>query len=447
MKTSVEALSEVELKVEVEISSAEVDKEFVRQVGKVGKRARIKGFRPGKAPRAIIEKHYGSSISAETTRSLITRTLDGVLDSLERKPLGEPAIEPGVARQGEPLKYAVRVQVKPVVKIHSWEGIEVAVPPAVVEERQVDARIGELQLRAKERVPVEDRGADTRDIVVANLEGHLEGERDPRLDAREIEITIGEGRMIPGFEDQLMGARPGQELVVETAFPDDYHQAELAGRPARWDVAVTQVFTEELPDIDDDLAQDQGFESLDELRADIFQQLLRAANKQRDEDIEKRVMAVLLERNRFPLPPALQQAALQERAHQFMSLLQMQGMGRDQAMEIINSNIQDLARASDLAVRRQLALEAFADAQGIDVDDDEVSDEIVKRIQERGESAAKLYARSEMRETLRMEMIQRRAIDRIKAEAIVTDAAPDDTSSAEDPDTGASGAADEEKQG
>ena len=425
MKTSVEALSEVELKIEVEIPSDRVDREVGRQVGKVGQRARVNGFRPGKAPKALIRKQYGSTIAVEAARALISDSLGAVLDGLDRSPLGEPAIEPGLAQEGEPLKYTVRVQVKPALDIHSWEGIEVSVPPVVVSDEQVAERIAELQRRYTERVPVEDRGADTGDIVVANFEGYLDGARNPRLDGTDVEMKLGSGRMIPGFEDQLMGARAGDKVTVEAAFPDSYGASDLAGKTGRWEVEVLQHLTEEVPAADDDFAQDHGHANLAALEADTRAKIAAEADKDRASAAEQRVVGVLLERNQFKIPPVLHQAAMEERARGMLQILRMQGADQQTAIDIINSNLDGLARAAETTVRRHLALEAFAKAQGIDVDDDALSAAIVERIAQGGEHAAKLYEKPEMRETLRTEMIQRQALDRILASAHIVDEKPE----------------------
>lgn len=432
MKTSVETLSEVEVKVDVEIPTADVDREYARQLGLFGKRARVKGFRPGKAPRSLIEKTYGASVSAETSRTLINESLKEVLEGLERKAIGEPAVEPGVARQGEPLKYAVRVQVKPQVEIHSWEGIEVGVPPVAIDDAAVDAEIAERRDAQKERVPIEDRALDTGDIVIADFEGYLEGERDLRLDGSDIEIRIGSGNMIPGFEDQLIGAKVGDKVTVETAFPDDYHHQPLAGKPGRWLVEVKQAFIEEVPELDDDFAGDLGFDDVAALREDIRAKLAAEREKDRQQSIERKVMEVLLERNQFMVPPIMLRAALEERARNVVRMMQMRGIDQKTAIELVNQNVNELSAAAEGTVRWQLALEAFANQQAIDVDDDALSAEVVERIARHGESVAKLYEKVELRETLRMELIERRALERIVAKARVVDAQPEDGDKTED---------------
>jgi|GEM_PF-1460168 len=424
MKTNVEALSEVEIKVEVEIPAETVDREYSRQVSRFGKRSRIKGFRAGKAPKALIRKQFGSSIAAETARNLISKTIGEVLEGLEQTPLGEPAIEPGLAQEGAPLTYALRVQVKPSLEIHSWEDIEVSVPPIVVDDATVSERLTELQNRHKERVPVEDRATDTGDIVIVDLEGFLEGAPDPRLGGSDVEVRIGAGRMIPGFEDQLIGARVGETVEVSAAFPDDYGPADLSGKEASWNVTINQHFVEEVPEADDDFAVDLGHDDLNALLADLREKLHAEQLATRKGDLERRVIEVLLERNEFKVPPVLQQAAMEERARHMLQLLRMQGADQETAIEIINSNLEGLSRTAETSVRRQLALEAFALAQGLEADDEALSAEIARLIEEQGEQTARLYEKEEMRETLRMEMTQRAALAKIVEAAHVIEEKP-----------------------
>lgn len=424
MKTTVEALSEVEIKVEVEIPAETVDREYSRQLAQFGRRSRIKGFRPGKAPKALIRKTYAPSIAAETARHLISNSIGEVLEGLEQTPLGEPAIEPGVAEEGQPLTYALRVQVKPSLEIHSWEDIEVSVPAIAIDDAAVTERLNELRERQKERVPVEDRASDTGDILVVDLEGFLEGEADPRLGGNDVEVKLGAGRMIPGFEDQLMGARAGETVEVEATFPDDYGPTDLSGKSAKWNVAVREHFVEELPEADDDFAVDNGHASLEAMMADLREKLTADALASRKGDVERRVIDVLLERNAFKVPPVLHQAAMEERARHMLQLLRMQGADQQTAIEIINSNLEGLSKTAETSVRRQLALEAFALAQGLEADDEALSGEIARLIEEQGEQTARLYEKEEMRETLRMEMTQRAALAKIVEAAHVIEEKP-----------------------
>lgn len=424
MKTSVQVVSEIEVLIEVEVPSDKVKKELDRQLGHFSKRARVRGFRPGKAPKSMVRKTFAQEIASETTRKLINDSFSNAVENAgEHRIVGQPKVEPGVVKAGEPFKYAVRAQVKPRIEVHSWKNIEVAVPLQPVEGELIDKRVAALQESHKERVPVEDRASDTGDIVVIDTTGWVEGERDTRLDMQAFELKLGEGRMIPGFEDELLGLSPGDEKGFDITFPEDYGGG-LAGKPARFEVEVQSVLKEELPDLDDDFAQDLGFETLDDLREDIHGKLEADADTRRKDEAERRILAVVLERNQFSVPPAMVEDFLGERARGLVRMFQAQGVPQDEAIKLVERNLDSLRAAADFQVRRHLVLEAIARQEKIDVDEEELSAAIVDKIKERGEKVAKLYENSDMREAERLDMIEKKALALLIESASVVDAPP-----------------------
>lgn len=425
MKTSVQVVSEIEVLIEVELPSDKVDKELDRQLGDFSKRARVKGFRPGKAPKDLVRKSFAQEIATEAMRRLVNDSFRQATENVgEHRIVGEPQVEPGVVRGGEAFKYAVRAQVKPRIEVHSWKNVEVAVPAAVVDGAEVDKKVAALQEKQKERVPVEDRASDTGDVIVIDTTGWVEGNRDTRLDMKGFEVKIGEGRMIPGFEDEVRGLSVGETKTFDITFPEDYG-AGLAGKPARFEARVQGLFAEELPDLDDAFAEDLGFESLDALRQDIHDKLQQEADVRRKDETERRLMAVVLERNQFQVPPAMVESYLGERARNLVQLFRQQGLSQDQAINLVERNLEGLQAAADYQVRRHLVLEAIARQEKIDVDEDELAAAIVAKIQDRGEKAAKVYERPEMREAERLDMIEKKALAALIESASIIDAAPE----------------------
>jgi len=428
MKTSVQVVSEIEVLIEVELPSDKVGKELDRQLGEFSKRARVRGFRPGKAPKDLVRKQFAGEMANEAVKRLINESFSAAVDSVgEHRLVGEPQVEPGVVRPGEPFKYAVRAQVKPKIEVHSWKGIEVAVTPKIVKGEEIDAKVAGFQEKGKERVPVEDRKSDTGDIIVIDTTGWVSGARDTRLDMTGFEVKIGEGRMIPGFEDEVRGLSVGESKTFDINFPEDY-SAGLAGKPARFEARVQGVFAEELPDVDDDFATDLGFENLEEMRKDIHDKLAKEADVRREDETERRVMAVVLERNQFAVPPAMVDQHLGDRARSLVQMFQQQGMSRDQAIQLVERNVEGLRVAADYQVRRHLVLEAIARQEKIDVDEEELAAALVGKIQERGEKAAKIYERPEMREAERLDMIERKALAVLIEGASIVDAEPEPVS-------------------
>lgn len=424
MQTSVQVVSEIEVRIEVEIPADRVGKELDRQLGEFGKKARVRGFRPGKAPKDLVKKSFAQEIATEATRKLINETFKDAADKVGDRMVGEPQVEPGIAKHGEPLKYAIRAQVKPRVEVHSWQNVEVAVAPAIVPQAEVDKKLAALQDRHKERVPVEDRAADTGDIIIIDTTGHVNGDRDKRLDMKAFEVQLGSGQTIPGFEDELMGLRVGDDKAFDITFPADYGAPGLAGASARFECHVTALMREDAPALDDDFAQDLGFTDMEALRADTAQKLQAEADKTRKSDAERKVVSVVLERNQFPVPPAMIEAYATERARYFLRMFRAQGMSEDQAMRFVEQNWKMFNQLGEFEVRKALVLEAIARQEKLDIEDEELSNAIVERIQEHGEKAGKIYERLEMREALRQEMLEKKAMAHLMASAILVDEEP-----------------------
>lgn len=426
MKASFQPISEIEVRIDVELPADRVDRELAKQLAAFGRRARVKGFRAGKAPRDLVKKSFGGDIAAEATRALINDAFAEALDSVGKdRVVGQPSVEPGIAREGEPLKFAIKAEVKPQVEIHSWKDIEVAVAPALVTAEAVNSSIAAVQARHKERVPVEGRTADTNDICSVSFKGWLNGERDSRLDANDLEVTIGAGNMIPGWEDELVGLNQGETKSFDIVFPEDYRATDLAGKSATFEVTLNTLSVDEVPELDDEFAKDAGYDSFDDLREKTAAKIEKDLQERRDQDIEKNVIRVLLERNVFAVPPSMVESFAQERARNLLQFWRMQGLPESRAMQFLEQNWQGIMQQAQAEVRRHLALEALARQERIEVSDDELSEAIVERIKEHGERAAKVYERPDMREALMSDISAKKTLAAIISHASIVDAAPE----------------------
>jgi trigger factor len=431
MRTSFETVSDVELKVTVELPAESVNAEFARQLKGVRKQARIKGFRAGKAPANMVKRLYADYLASETARALISETVGKALEDVPRQVLGDPAFEPAVAAEGQPLNYTIHLQVKPEVTIDGWEAMEIAVEAALLDEGAVDARIEQTREQHKEQVPVEDRGADTGDVLNCHCDGSIDGEPDPRMHVHELPVTLGTTELIPGFTDELMGGKAGDERTFDLTFPDDYFAEDLAGKVATFTVKINEHFVEELPDLDDDFAKDAGHDSMQAFRDSITEELQAAADKQRGRDIEERLVALLLERNVFQAPPVMVQSQMEFQARQMFQMFQMQGLPPDKARSILESSRDSMAADAARVVQRYLALEALAKQQELDVDDAAIDAEIAERTKDAPDHVKEQYGTDDVRRSVKLELVERAALDLIKERAIISDAPPSDPGDAE----------------
>lgn len=430
MKTAVKKLNEIQVKVDVEIPAADVDREIERQLAMWRKQANIKGFRAGKAPKELVRRQYGMQAAAGATRALIDSTLREALVAAEVAPIGQPNVEPGVAAAGQTFQYSIILEVKPEVTVSNWEGLELSAPPADVQAEAIDAEIGRLQHSQRERVPVEDRAIDQNDMAVITFTGDIDGENDPRLSATEMDVRVGEGMLIPGFEDQLVGANTGDKRDVTVTFPEDYHAEDLAGKEAVFHVEIVRHMTEELPDLDDDFAQDLGHDDFNALRESVVEKLQKGLDSQRRAELERRAIAVLCERNTIPVPPSMTQMQLDATARRTLDMFRMQGMPEEQAMNYVRGNIESMGQNAEQAVRRYLLVEGFAEQEKITVTDEELNEEILRRV-EANEAREGQFDKDDEREILRMELREQRALDLIISKAIVSDLDPEEKTAEE----------------
>jgi trigger factor len=423
MKASVQTISEIEIRIDVEIPAAEVDRELEKQLGAAGRKARVKGFRPGKAPRDLVRKAMAGEIAAEATRALVNAHFTAALESVGKgRVVGQPQVEPGLAVEGQALAFAILAEVKPDLTVHSWEGLEIAAPSAEVTPEGLNERIDAVRNRHKERVPVEDRAADTGDVCLVDFTGELGGTPDPRLAATELEVKIGAGHMIPGWEDELVGLAIGATRRFDITFPADYRATDLAGQTATFEVTLRSLFAEEVPEVDDDLAKDAGYASVEDMQEKLREGLSKELASRRTAEIERRVVEVLLERNPFKVPRGLVESYAQDRARSLMQMWRMQGLPENRAMEFLQRNWEGINAKVVSEVRRDLVLEALARNERLEVSDDELSEAVVERIKEHGDRAGKVYERPEMREALLTDLTIRKALDLVISRASIVDA-------------------------
>jgi trigger factor len=426
MKASVQTISEIEIRIDVEVPAEEVDRELGKQLASAGRKARVKGFRAGKAPKDLVKKAMAAEIASEATRALINANFTSALETVGKgRVVGRPEVEPGLALEGEPLKFAIIAEVKPDVSVHSWKGLEISAPAADVTPAALSERVNAIRERHKERQAVDDRAADTGDVCVVDFSGELGGEADPRLGAKDFEVKLGSGNMIPGWEDELVGLALGATKRFDITFPGDYRAADLAGQQVTFEVTLKSLFQEEVPEVDDDFAKDAGYASVEDMQEKLRESLAKELSDRRNNEIERRVVQILLERNPFEVPKSLVEAYAQDRARGLIQMWRMQGLPEARAMEFLQRNWGGITERAGVEARRDLVLEALARQEKLEVSDDELSAAVVERIKEHGERAGKMYEKPEMREALLTELTAKKALELVRTHASIVDAAPE----------------------
>jgi trigger factor len=416
--TTVTELPESRVRVQAEVPSAEVERSVAQAAKRLGRGLRVPGFRAGKAPAPVIVQRMGrDAVLDEAVRDSIADWYTAALDAARVAPVGEPQLDLGdMPRQGEPLKFSIEIGVRPKAKLGEYRGLEVGRREPEVPGEAIDAELGRLRERSA-RLDTVTRPAGTGDFVVMDYRGTLDDEPFSGGEGRDQMVELGSGRLVPGFEDQLAGASAGEERTVTVTFPDDYPAKELAGREAQFAVSVKEVKAKELPELDDDLAIEAGFDTLDELREDIRSRLAEVDAARIEGEFREAALDSAVEGATVDIPDALVEARAREQWDQMLHSLSHQGITREAYMRISGSNEQEIVEQSkpdaEKALRREAVLAAIVEAEGIEPTDEEVLEAVESAAGERT-SPKKLLAR--LRSTgridaLREDLAQRKALE------------------------------------
>lgn len=383
--------SPVRHRIDVRLDAKRVRKAFDRAYRDLAKHARIKGFRPGKAPRKVLERLYGASVAEEIEHALVRESLADAISQTGLEPVTAPSIDAEPPRPDGDYAYVAHVEVKPPIALPDLEGLPARKPRVEVQDEEVDRELEQLRLH---HAPVVEEPEDTEaaqgHILSIDFVGRIDGEPFEGGSGRGVELEIGGGRFIAGFEEQLVGAKSGEDRGVEVTFPEDYGNPDLAGRRAVFDVHVAEVKKRQLPDLDDEFAKDLGdFETLEALRERIRQDLLEMRENAARAELQRSLMDVLVERTSFEVPPGLAEQQLERQLRQAAGRLSGSAP-EDQLRAQLERWREEWRPAAEREVREGLLLEAVARERAIEVSDEEVEAHIEKLATSQGLTAEKL---------------------------------------------------------
>ena len=374
--------SRVELVVEVDAATfaAAVDAAYKKDVKKIS----VPGFRKGKAPRALIEKTYGTGVFYETAMNDIYPTaLDAAIKESGYEYV-EDKIDLDVESVGpDGLVFKAVITVKPEVKLRGYKTLKAKKAKVEVTDEDVRAELTRLQERNARMVSVEDRAAEMGDTVTFDFEGFVDGVAFEGGKGENHALVLGSGQFIPGFEEQLVGAAVDAELDVNVTFPEEYHAAELAGKPAVFKCKVHKIEKKELPEIDDELIKDgTDFETVAEFKEDALKRLTEQREKVAQDAVDEQLVEGVIKSMKADIPAVMFEHAIDDRIQDFAYRLQSQGLSMDMYMQYTGMD-KDAFRDSfreqaEKQVKVRLALEAIAKKEKIKVTDEDIEAEYAK---------------------------------------------------------------------
>jgi trigger factor len=421
MQTSVKELPGSRVEVEVEVPPAAVEKGVNRAARSLAREMRLPGFRKGKAPPSLVIQRLGfGPVFDEALRDSLPEWYERALLDSRVSPVGDPSVEVVSApeAEGEPLRFKFEIGVRPKARLGDYKGLEVGRAEPDVPDDIVDREIERVREGFAKLEPVE-RPAAEGDALLIDFEGLLDGQAFEGGAASDYLLELGSGRLIEGFESQLTGAEPGEERRVEVTFPDDYQAEQLAGEDAVFTVKVKEVREKVLPELDDEFASEASeFDTVAELRADIEQRLGEAVGQRIEQEFRVAAIDAAVEGATMDLPDELALARASERLDRLERQLaqrgmdpagyfQMQGKTRDEVLEESKPD-------AVVELKREAVLAAIAEAEEIDVSDEEMVEALEHTAEHERTTPEKLLER--LRENGRDEMVRedirvRKAID------------------------------------
>lgn len=412
---------------EVEVDPQRVSKAFQRAWTDLGRRIRVPGFRPGKAPRSVLQKLYGTMVLGDLERQLVIESLPEALHQSGLEPVSEPAIDSGPPSEGAPYRYSARIEIRPVIELPTLEGLPAKRPTVSVSGADVEPVLEGLR---QSHAPLVEEPEETRaargHILTIDFTGRIDGVAFEGGSGQGVEVEIGSDRFIPGFEEQLVGAVSGERREVRCHFPEQYSRAELAGKEAVFDVSVGAIRRREIPALDDEFAKDVGeFASLEELRERVRSDLVARREREARQVLERSVVDALLERTNFDIPPSLVEQRLQRRLQAAQRELEA-GLPAELLSAQLGRWRDEWRALAERDVRTALLLEAVGQARGVTVDDDEIDARIDRMAAEQGWDAKRLrevYRGHDAREALRRQIADEKALESLARDARIEEVA------------------------
>ncbi|AQS59977.1 trigger factor [Desulforamulus ferrireducens] len=384
MKATAERIEKNTVLLEVEVEQEMLDKALDKAYRKIVKQVNIPGFRKGKAPRAMVERYVGKeTLFGEAAEMIVPEAYLQALKETETEPIDQPKIDIVQGEAGKPLIFKATVEVKPEVTLGEYKGVEVTRPTTEITDEEVQQELERLQNRHAKLITVEDGTVQQDDTVLIDFTGYVDGEAFEGGSATNYSLTIGSGTFIPGFEEQIIGLKLGEEKDINVTFPEEYHAENLAGKAATFKVKVNEIKRKELAELDDEFAKDVSeFDTLDELRNDIRKRLMEAAETKAKSAVENGVVDAVVANATVEIPEVMIEYKVEEMINSVGHRLAQQGINLDQYFQYTNSSIDDMRERmkpdAEKTVRNELVLDAIAKAENITASEEEINEEIQK---------------------------------------------------------------------
>ncbi len=384
MSVQVEKLEKNMAKLTIEVSAEEFEKgiqaAYLKEKGKIS----LPGFRKGKAPRKMIEKMYGVGVFyEEAANNVMPMAYSNAAKESELEIVSNPDIDIVQIEAGKPFIFTATVAVKPEVTLGEYKGVEVKKADLAVTDEEIEAELKKEQEKNSRTVNVDDRAVENGDMIKLDFEGFVDGVAFDGGKGENYDLTIGSNSFIPGFEDQLVGAKIGEDVDVNVTFPEEYHAKDLAGKAAVFKCKVNAISVKELPELDDEFAQEVSeFDTLDEYKADVKKNLEEKKAAEAKTAKENEAVDKAVENAQMDIPDPMIDSQVEQMINDYARRLQSQGLSMEQYMQFTGTTMDALkeqVRPQALTqIKSRLVLEKIAEVENIQISDEKLDEELAK---------------------------------------------------------------------
>jgi trigger factor len=446
MNVNIENTSALRRKLTIEVEPDEIKRELDRAYNELKRSVVLKGFRPGRAPRPLLERFFGDQVRGDVIQKLVKDYTDKALEEHSLTPVIPPEIVTEETDLKKALKFSAVFDLKPQIEVRDYQDLKVQTPHIEVTDEEVDAELQRMRERRGVLKKVEGRTTvEANDFVVAAFEAFEDGKAIAGTKVDDRLLKVSKETLAHGLDEVVIGAEAGAEVRKPRSYPADYSEKEVAGKSVEWRATVKEIYSHVVPELDAEFAKDEGFDDLDALRAKAREVLEGRARNEANGRARQGLLDLIIERNPVDLPESLVAREIRSVEHELASNYEAAGMSHEEAHARARENADDIKGRAEKRSRSALIVDAIADQENIDVTDDEVAERIGQMVTYSGrarDQMAEHYRSEENRAVLKQVMRREKTLDmlltRAQGESATPAAAqtsPDEPPAGEEPPT------------
>ena len=427
MRAVAEKIEKNKVKLTIELDNERFARALNRVYKRIANEIDIPGFRRGKAPKFLLDRYVGKEkIRYEAIEDIFSDVYREAVKMSNISPVSQPVIE-NIEDTSDKLVLELKVDVKPEVKLGQYKGIEVEKPSVEVSDEEIQKELEYLQRANANLVVVNDGELQDGDVAIIDFTGYIDGKPFDNGSAKNYSLTIGSGSFIAGFEDQLLGLKPGEEREIKVTFPKDYHIEMLAGKEASFNVKLNEIKRYELPPLDDEFAKEVSeFDTLEELKKDIFNKTREVKEQKVDSEVQRNLIKKVISNSEMEIPDSMIERQIDRMVEEMYHELRARGIELSDYLRKFNYTLEDIREKirdeAEFIIKKGLVLDAIAESENLKASDEEVDkeiSEIAERLKQDLEKFKQTIAKEGDLDIIKLDISRRKVIDFLLDNAVI----------------------------